>query len=457
MLDKFEKNINDIKKKLGTKNLGIIFFAIFSIFVLGSMIILKKFKIEKQGVQDGYNRSMYDFVANVNNVENEIAKLKITSNDTYTLTTLSSVFAKANSAKANLDILPFSADSISNVSKFLTQVSDFSYSLMRNIINGDNIENYKEEIDTIYSKISDLSNVTEEIYKDLNSQSIKWDELAKVGNEKIQENSAQDELASTDKIGKTFTEYEGIIYDGAFSEHVLTLEPAFLTEKEYSEQEVEEILKEKIDIEGIKFLYEQDGRLPLYVYEIKIKNYDTSKTVYVTKQDAKVYQIVSDRKVERKNMNIEEAKEYATQFINSLGIYDIKDTYYLEGENMVTISFAAVQDEVIIYSDLIKVKIALDNGEILAFEANGYIYNHKTREINPTKTIQEAKEKLYKDLNIDSQRLCIIPTDSKDEVLTYEFSGSIDDKRFLVYINANTLIEEKIYIVLETPGGIMAI
>ena len=166
--------------------------------------------------------------------------------------------------------------------------------------------------------------------------------------------------------------------------------------------------------------------------------------------------MISDRKSTIENISIDEAEKKATEYINNLGIDNIVPTYYLKSENMVTISFAATQDDVIIYSDLFKVKVALDNGEIMTYEANGYIYNHKERNINASKTIDEAREVLYKDLTIENERLCIIPTDSKDEVLVYEFEGIIDENRFLVYVNANTLVEEKIYILLETEGGTLA-
>lgn len=456
MLEKFEKKIIEIKNKIGKKNTGIILFSLLCIIALFSMIILKRFKIEKQEVQDSYNRAMYDFVSDINNIENEMTKLKITSNDTYTMTTLASVFAKSNSAKANLDILPFSAGSISNVSKFLNQLSDFSYSLMRNILNGNEISEYKENIDSLYIKISELSDVVENIYTDLTASNIKWDELEKVGDEKIKESTAQEELLSVNYIGKTFTEYEGIIYDGAFSNHILTAKPEFLNGNILSSDEAKNLVKEELNIESIEFKSEQDGRLPLYVFETKLSGFDTLKTLYVTKEAGKVYQMISDRKSTIENISIDEAEKKATEYINNLGIDNIVPTYYLKSENMVTISFAATQDDVIIYSDLIKVKVALDNGEIMTYEANGYIYNHKERNINASKTIDEAREVLYKDLTIENERLCIIPTDSKDEVLVYEFEGIIDENRFLVYVNANTLVEEKIYILLETEGGTLA-
>lgn len=456
MLERFEKKIIEIKNKIGKKNTGIILFSLVCIIALFSMILLKRFKIEKQEVQDSYNRAMYDFVSDINNIENEMTKLKITSNDTYTMTTLASVFAKSNSAKANLDILPFSAGSISNVSKFLNQLSDFSYSLMRNILNGNEISEYKENIDSLYIKISELSDVVENIYTDLTASNIKWDELEKVGDEKIKESTAQEELLSVNYIGKTFTEYEGIIYDGAFSNHILTAKPEFLNGNILSSDEAKNLVKEELNIESIEFKSEQDGRLPLYVFETKLSGFDTLKTLYVTKEDGKVYQMISDRKSTIENISIDEAEKKATEYINNLGIDNIVPTYYLKSENIVTISFAATQDDVIIYSDLIKVKVALDNGEIMTYEANGYIYNHKERNINASKTIDEAREVLYKDLTIENERLCIIPTDSKDEVLVYEFEGIIDENRFLVYVNANTLVEEKIYILLETEGGTLA-
>ena len=456
MLEKFEKKIIEIKNKIGKKNTGIILFSLLCIIALFSMIILKRFKIEKQEVQDSYNRAMYDFVSDINNIENEMTKLKITSNDTYTMTTLASVFAKSNSAKANLDILPFSAGSISNVSKFLNQLSDFSYSLMRNILNGNEISEYKENIDSLYIKISELSDVVENIYTDLTASNIKWDELEKVGDEKIKESTAQEELSSVNYIGKTFTEYEGIIYDGAFSNHILTAKPEFLNGNILSSEDVKNLIEEQLKVDSIEFKSEQDGKLPLYVFEVKLSGFDTLKTLYVTKEDGKVYQMISDRKSTTENISIDEAEKKATEYINNLGIDNIVPTYYLKSENMVTISFAATQDDVIIYSDLIKVKVALDNGEIMTYEANGYIYNHKERNINASKTIDEATEVLYKDLTIENERLCIIPTDSKDEVLVYEFEGIIDENRFLVYVNANTLVEEKIYILLETEGGTLA-
>ena len=116
-----------------------------------------------------------------------------------------------------------------------------------------------------------------------------------------------------------------------------------------------------------------------------------------------------------------------------------------------------MQDNVIMYPDLIKVKIALDNGEVLGIETTGYLNNHTTRDISNIKiTEEEAKKDLNKNLEIISSGMAVIPTEWKSEILCYEFKGKVEDKEFLVYINAENGREEDILIITNTPNGILA-
>ena len=105
---------------------------------------------------------------------------------------------------------------------------------------------------------------------------------------------------------------------------------------------------------------------------------------------------------------------------------------------------------------MIKVKIALDNGEILGMETSGYLNNHTERTIEePTISMDEAKSKLNKNLEITSEGLAIIPTEWRTEIFCYEFKGKVDNTDFLVYINAKTGKEENILVIIDTPDGIL--
>ena len=165
----------------------------------------------------------------------------------------------------------------------------------------------------------------------------------------------------------------------------------------------------------------------------------------------------SNRNVSSEIISQEEAGNKAKEFLDNKGFPNMKETYYLKQEGIVTINYAYMQDNVIMYPDLIKVKVALDNGEVLGIETTGYLNNHTERDISNVKiTEEQAKENLNKNLEIVSSGMAVIPTEWETEILCYEFKGKVEDKEFLVYINAENGREEDILIITNTPNGTLA-
>ena len=273
MIEKFEEKVNDIKRKINKKYFGIFLFMIFGILVIFASNMTNSYKIEKQALQDEYNKYMYQIVGYVNNVEIELEKLTLTNTNNLKITTLADILRLSNLAKSNLESLPVTQDSMQMAAKYLNQVSDYSYMLMKNIVNGGSITAEEQEnITKLYNNSKEFSKVLSDIYKDLNSGRIKWDELSKIGDEKLKEDEISEEVLNIDKINKTFQEYEGLIYDGAFSEHILTMEPKYLSKNAVSEEvasnTIYNIFKDKV--ESVEYLGEISGRIDLYSYNVKL-------------------------------------------------------------------------------------------------------------------------------------------------------------------------------------------
>lgn len=83
--------------------------------------------------------------------------------------------------------------------------------------------------------------------------------------------------------------------------------------------------------------------------------------------------------------------------------------------------------------------------------------NHKERSFDaPKNDISSARQKLSPILSKKSEALAIIPLDTQNEKLCYEFlCDGQNGEEILVYINADTLEEEKILVVLKTDGGVL--
>jgi spore germination protein len=107
---------------------------------------------------------------------------------------------------------------------------------------------------------------------------------------------------------------------------------------------------------------------------------------------------------------------------------------------------------------LIKLKVALDNGEIIGFESFGYLMAHHQRDIPEAKlTPEEAKAKINPRVRVEDVRKALIPLNNGQEVFTYEISGKLNEDHYLIYINALTGDEENILQVVQQPEGRLAI
>lgn len=457
MIEKIEIKLNKLKKKVNKKVLNVAIFMTFGALIIFSLEITNNFKRQKNLVQDEYNKSMYLAVSYINNVEVDLAKLLVTSTPKMSAVTLADIWKQANLAKECLEQIPVAQNSMANASKYLTQVSDFSYTLMKQNISDIKLtEEEYEKLKHIYENSSKLSSKMSDIYDDLNAGRIKWDELEKIGNEKLPDNDISNSIS---EVGKTFQNYEGLIYDGAFSDHLLSSEPKFLSKKEISEDDakkyIEEVILNDEKIDKIEFKGESNGKIELYNFDVTLDS-KQKRTISITKNDCKLYLMIGDKNVKEQNISVDEAKKRGMEFLNKLGIDNMIETYYQKTENMIVINYAATQDGVILYPDLIKVKISLDDGKIYGVEAAGYIFNHTTRNnLKPSISQEKAKSILNSSIKIISSDMALIPTESNSEILTYEFKGKIDNREFLIYINADNLREEKVLLVIDNKNGVL--
>ena len=127
-------------------------------------------------------------------------------------------------------------------------------------------------------------------------------------------------------------------------------------------------------------------------------------------------------------------------------------------ENIANINFAYSQNGVRCYSDLVKVRVALDTGEIVGMECKGYLMNHRERELGgAVLTQEEAQARVSSHLDVTATTMAVIPKDSMREVLCYEFKGTYMNKNFIVYINAENGREEEILLLIESENGILTI
>ena len=434
-------------------------FAIICI-VLG-IFIYKKQTEYRQVMENQYNFAFFELVDYVQNVENHLAKSLISTTPEHGAETLTRVWREANLAQVYLTQLPIANEELSNTAKFLNQVSDYSYSLSRkNIYNESLTQEDLDNLKKLHEYSLELENTLNQLSVEMTTGQITWGELTKEGSTVFAQQVSNISKESFSNIDQNFGEYAGLIYDGAFSEHIQKENKKGLTGEDIDEEEAKKtaikfIGEEKI--ENIKLNgFIENGNIPVYDFSVELKDSDKNNhlNISISKKGGQLVLMNYNRNVDAEIITQENANEIGKEYLKDKGFPNMKETYFLKQDGIVTINYAYEQENVIIYPDLIKVKIALDNGEILGVETSGYLNSHETRKISKVKiSKEEAKKTLNKNLEIFSERLAIIPTEWKTELLCWEFKGKVDNTDFLVYINVENGREENILVIIDTPNG----
>lgn len=336
-------------------------------------------------------------------------------------------------AKSSLSVLPVSDGALFEASRFITQAGDFAMSLSRRISAGQ--EMTQEEHETL---------------RQLGEYAAKLSETLSAADPDFSAPSSS-EWKDTEDL---FTDYPTLIYDGPFSDHIAQREPAFLAgEEEIAQGNAQNVAASFLGVSTSELTHEGDtaGTLPAYNFTAG------TKRVSVSRAGGRVISLIDSREVGEAVLSKEEASEAALSFLESRGLSHMTESYYAVNDGICTINYAYEENGVICYPDLVKVSVALDNGSIAEFDSSGFLMNHQARTLAaPKLTAGEASASISPYLTPDEGRLALIPTAGLNEVLTYEYLCQAENgEEVLVYLNADTGMEEQILILLRSDNGVL--
>lgn len=438
--------------------------SIIAILIFTAANYFTKTKELKNKVENNYNRAFHELVSYVDDIDTLLQKSMLVSGAEQMSTMSSELFRQSTAAKACLGQLPVSEVQLENTEKFLSQVGDYTYLLSQQVI-GQN-----ELTDKEYKTLSDLSSYATALsdkllsmQQDIYSGNISFGTVGKKSNQYFGNTASADNgdiLSGFENVEKEFQEYPALIYDGPFSEHIENIKPAMLeNQKEINSDTALKKAKEFLGDSGQKLApsgESQNTTIDAYSFSSNVDNREIY--ISISKRGGFPVYFLNTRAIGEPTLEFKEAISKAAEFLSQKGYTSMKESYYEKSDGVATINFAYKEGDTICYSDLIKVKVALDNGEIVGFESHGYLMNHKHRNISePTLSSADAKNKVNKHLNVTQTSLALIPKDSKKEVLCYEFKGTHKGKNFLIYINAQNGNEEEILMLLESEDGILTI
>ena len=359
---------------------------------------------------------------------------------------LGDIALETQGALSNLALLPLGQETVSATLKFINQAGDFAGALSVRLGNGG------EATQDDYDAMERLSQAAAGFSVGMGRLLDRYERGEAVFD-------AGDFGASGGETLYPLTnpaaEYPVLLYDGPFSDGRADGEFKGLEGlADVDEPQARQALAAMIG--GIQpgdaaLTGESDIPVPCYEYAVQMGDYRLSAGV--TKAGGKLLYILSDDVFSEVSLTDRQAVDAARAFLLSRGYGEMEMSYSSRFGGVMTVNFAAVQNGVVLYPDLVKVQVSMRDGAIIGLEAAGYLMNHVPRTIEvPALSESDAVERIGGALAARSARLCVIP-DSAGEYLCYEVKATAGGDTFLAYIDAMTGVERRLMQVITDENG----
>ena len=405
----------------------------------------------KVQLESTYQQSLAELDECLNSIETNLTK-SYYANSAGTLGTIGTdIYTETQSAKQALARLPVSQMNLAGTYKFLSQTGDYSAYLAKKAASDQTIS-------------GDDRTSVQQLLKYAEAFSNNVDALVSLCNRGLE--ITQGSVALRDEVDvsqlstsfteseETFKDYPTLLYDGPYADAVLQKEPEMIKDKRaYSDAEALTRAAEFLGVEEDVLYYdgEENGAIDSYIF--KTNKY----TVAVTKYGGYLNYILYSETIPAGSLGEEEAVKKAKAFLEKAGYENMQESYYAINDNICLVNFNyAEENGVLYYADLIKVGVAMDTGNVVRFEANGYLTNHCTRTLQPGSVTQaQAQRNLSTDLQVQNVKSCVIPKENGTEAPCYEFhcKSKTTQDEVLVYVNTQTGQEEDIKLLLYSDEG----
>lgn len=414
-------------------------------------------------LENTYQRLFFDVKKHVENVQVNLSKALLASSKDQNILLFSKIMSEANFAQDKLGQMPIAHAETAKTQKFLSQAADYSYFLIQRHLNGEDITpEQREALTGLQLNSSTFNAEMSNLHESMVGTNFAFDNTQNSRNRSVEQGNEQVFQTSLGNLEKQVGNTPELIYDGPFADQMINRKPVGLPNNDVSLEEARNIAAEffgKDRVMNIEAFEEGEHinelRIPAYTFHIYPNNQQKDLAVYigVSKKGGKVVWMANPRNVSGESLSVEEGEQKALKYLEEKGFKNMEPNYSLKYDGTVLYNFTYKENNVTIYPDLVKVKVALDTGEAVGFDASAYYLNHQDRNIG-TPHINEAtaREKIKTEFNIDSARLALIPK-GKNEILCYEFKGKYKDSDFIVYINALDGREEQILQIIKNDNG----
>ncbi len=395
-----------------------------------------------------HTESMYELNSIVDNLDTNLAKARVANTRNEQVKLLSNVAIESEMAETLLERMPVDTQFTQNVTSFVNKMGDSAQSMLYSVASG------KKLTDSQIATIEHMYKTNLQLKQSINELTANC-----TGKEMLKAMRGKKDnlmITSFGEIENNVVETPKEIHDGPFAENIKKVSAKNLAGlEEITCAQAEKLAAkyfESYKVSDVKCTGEVTAE-SLTCYNVTMQTKDGEMSAQLSKQGGKVVEFNSYKDCNDKNFSVERCVDIAQDFLKVLGFKNMKAVWTSENGTTCNLNFAYEQNGVVIYPDMVKVKVCEERGIVTGMEGLAYVLNHTQRELGSAKISKsEAKAVLNGGFETEGSRLCLIPVDG-GEVLCYEFYGTYGGNDYYIYVDAATGNEVEVFTVIGTAQG----
>jgi len=412
--------------------------------------------------ENSYQRAFHDLTYHVDQLHDELGKALVVNSRKQMTPTLTNVWRLAYAAQSDVGQLPLTLMPFNKTEEMLSRVADFSHRVAVRDLNKEPLTQKEYgTLKSLHKHAADIQDQLRKVQGNVIDKQLRWMdvETALASDDKQSDNTIIDGFKTIEKKVQEYPELDwGAGIQSLDKKKQMRIKG--IDGKKISKEEAKRIALDfvgKQEGKGVRVDVDENGKGEEYsAYSVRIHtpNERSSINMDVTKRGGKVVWLMDERQIGKEKISIEQARKSGQKFLRAHGYGDMEVSEVDNYQGSAVFTFVPVQDGVRIYPDSVVVEVALDTGNVHAFNSTEYLFNNKKRTIpKPKISKEQARTHVNPAVKVTGQRLALIEGKSDgNEVLAWEMNGNFEGNTYLIYINAETGDEEEV-VKMVTGGG----
>lgn len=398
--------------------------------------------------ENQYQNAFHALTYNMDILHDKLGATLAMNSKTQLSPALSEVWSLSSKTRGTLGQLPLSVMPFHDTEIFLTNIGDFiNGAVVRDLDTTPLTQDEYQLLLSYYTQCGQLQDELRSVQTSLMGNQLKWNDFAKNYTSKTGDTTIADGFQNIEKLSTGFTnESENPAF---ISLEKTRRNLSEIQGEKITEQQALEIAKKYSTFEdnsNASVVKSMDGSsYPFYSVTIVEPNTNNEIHMDILENGGAPIWLINSEMVNEKKISLDEGAEIAAKFLMDNGYKDMEVYESTEYNNLGVYTFVYSTDNIRIYPDNVSVKVALNDGHILGFNAKDYLVSSRERQMNKAVlTEEEARKAMNENLQVMEHRLALIENNMNKEVLCHEFLGTMNNDTYRIFINAENGMEEKV-------------